>query len=189
MVGRGLPGGLLAGFVERPARHRCALVREVPGGALAVGLIDGDVEAGVADGVVRAGEAAAVAQLGEDRRRSDRPDPVQTLTQRPAAGLAGGEGAQLPVERDDLQVEHVDHPQRDRDELASGRRELDMGERLPAGARARVQSGWDALVKQLRAQPQLPGAALVDERLARPHPGAQLQDVRRRDPGLRQLPR
>jgi hypothetical protein len=34
-------------------------VREVPGRALVVGLVDGDVEAGVADGVVGGGEAAA----------------------------------------------------------------------------------------------------------------------------------
>src|SRR6266540_2368335 len=143
----------------------------------------------MADGVVGAGEAAAVAELGQDSGRRDGPDAVQALAQRPAAGLAGGEGAQLPIERDDLQVEHVDHPERDRDEFAPGRGELDAGERLAAGACARVDSGWDALVKELRGQPQLPGAALVDERLARPHPRAQLDDVRRRDPRLGQLPR
>jgi len=125
----------------------------VAGGALAVGLVDGDVEAGVADGVVGAAEAAAVAQLGQDSGRRDRPDAVQALAQRAAARLAGGEGAQLPIERDDLQVEHVDHPERDRDEFAPGRGELDAGERLAAGACARVDSGRDALVKQLRGQP------------------------------------
>jgi len=46
-----------------------------------------------------------------------------------------------------------------------------------------------ALVKQVRLQPLLPGRALVDQRLAQPHPRAQLQDLRRRDPRLRKLPR
>jgi hypothetical protein len=35
----------------------------VAGGALLVGLVDGDVEAGVADGVVGRGEAAGIAAL------------------------------------------------------------------------------------------------------------------------------
>ena len=43
-------------------------------------------------------------------------------------------------------------------------------------------------MKQLRLQPLLPGGALVDQRLAQPHPCTQLQDLRRRDPRLRQLP-
>jgi hypothetical protein len=44
-------------------------------------------------------------------------------------------------------------------------------------------------VEQLRLEPLLPGGALVDQRLAQPHPRAQHQDLRRRDPRLRQLPR
>jgi len=38
----------------------------------------------------------------------------------PAAAWLMGEGPQLSSERDDLAVEHVDHPERDRDELAAG---------------------------------------------------------------------
>jgi hypothetical protein len=133
VVGRGLPGGLLAGLVQRPTQHRRALVREVAGSAPGVGLVEGDVQAGVADSVVGACEAAAVAELGEDRGRADRPDPVQALAQRAAAGLPGGERAQLPVERHQLQVEHVEHAQGERDELAAGRGKLDTGERRPAG--------------------------------------------------------
>ena len=44
-------------------------------------------------------------------------------------------------------------------------------------------------MEELRLQPLLPGGALVDQRLAQPHPPTQLQDLRRRDPRLRQLAR
>jgi hypothetical protein len=50
------------------------------------------------------------------------------------------------------------------------------------------QPGRHALVEQLRLQPLLPGGALIDQRLAHPHPRAQLEQMRRRDPRLRQLP-
>src|SRR5437667_4654720 len=40
---------------------------------------------------------------------------------------------------------------------------------------------------QLCLQPLLPGRALIDQQLARPHAGAQLEYVRRRDPRFRQL--
>ena len=44
-------------------------------------------------------------------------------------------------------------------------------------------------MEQLRLQPLLPSGALVDQRLAQPHTRAQLQDLPRRDPRLRQLAR
>jgi hypothetical protein len=44
-------------------------------------------------------------------------------------------------------------------------------------------------VEELRLQPLLPAGALVDQRLAQPHTRTQLQDLRRRDPRLRQLAR
>jgi hypothetical protein len=50
-------------------------VREVPGGALAVGLVDGDVQTGMADGVVGACEAAAVAQLARIEVAATGPTP------------------------------------------------------------------------------------------------------------------
>src|SRR5436190_14817141 len=65
-VGRAGASGRLRRFEQGPAQHRGSLVREVPGGALLVGLVDGDVEAGVADGVVGRGEAAGVAELGQE---------------------------------------------------------------------------------------------------------------------------
>jgi hypothetical protein len=42
-------------------------------------------------------------------------------------------------------------------------------------------------VEQLRLQPLLPGGALIDQRLPHADTGAQLQDLPRRDPRLRQL--
>jgi hypothetical protein len=44
-------------------------MREVTGGALSIGLPDGDVQATVTDGIIGAAEAARIAQFGEDRRR------------------------------------------------------------------------------------------------------------------------
>jgi hypothetical protein len=45
------------------------------------------------------------------------------------------------------------------------------------------------LVEELRLQPLLPAGALVDQPLTQPHARAQLQDLLRRDPRLRQLAR
>src|SRR5436190_2025540 len=42
-------------------------------------------------------------------------------------------------------------------------------------------------MEELRLQALLPGCALVDQRLAQPHTRAQLEDLRRRDPRLRQF--
>jgi hypothetical protein len=141
----------------------------------------------VADGVVGAREAAGIAELGQDRGRAHRPDPVQASDQGAAAGLAAGEGVQIAVERRQFAIDRLDHPLRQRDELAPGRRELRPREGLPAGAGARPQAGRHTLVEELRLQPLLPGGALIDQRLAHPHAGAQLEDVHGRDPRLRQL--
>src|SRR6266704_7176456 len=109
------------------------------GRALAVGLVDGDVEAGVAAGVVGGGEATRVAELGEDRGRAHRPDAVQARDQRAAAGLAARECAELAGKWCQLLVERIDHPQPEPDQLAPGRGELCRRERLPAGLAAQLQ--------------------------------------------------
>src|SRR6266542_5312311 len=189
VVGRASAGGRQRRLEQRPAQQLRPLVREVAGRAFLVGLVDGDVETGVADGVVGACEAASIAELRQDRGRAHRPDPVQACDQGAAAGLAAGEGAELSVERRQFAIDRVDHPQRQRDELAPGRGELRPRERLPAGARARPQPGRHTLVEELRLQPLLPGGALLDQRLAHPHARAQLEQVRRWDPRLRQLAR
>jgi hypothetical protein len=67
----------------------------------------------------------------------------------------------LEVQRMQLRVEMLDEGQRDLDLLLGGRRELQAGQLL-------ADDGVDGLQ---------PLGALLDERLAQPHPGAQVQDV------------
>src|SRR6266540_4337784 len=104
--------------------------------------MDGDVQAAVADGVAGAREAATVTELGQDRGRADRTNAVEVGDQGTAAALAAGERAQRPVDR-------LQHPQRQRDQLAPGRGELHRGERLPTSAGARLQPGRDSLMEKL----------------------------------------
>jgi hypothetical protein len=86
----------------------------VTGRTLAVRLVDGDVESAVADGIVGAAEAARIAQFGDDRGRGHRPDPVQARDQLAAARLAASVERQRPVERCELAIDRLDHPQRQR---------------------------------------------------------------------------
>jgi hypothetical protein len=44
-------------------------------------------------------------------------------------------------------------------------------------------------MEQLRVDALLPGGALIDQRLTQTYQSAQVEDVRRRDPRLRQLAR
>src|SRR6266496_3708812 len=111
--------------------------------------MDGDVQAAVADGVVGAREAATVTELGQDRGRADRTNAVEVGDQGTAARLAAGERAQRPLERRKLPVDRLQHPQRQRDQLAPGGRELRLGERLPTSAGARLQPGRDSLMEEL----------------------------------------
>src|SRR5439155_25189440 len=120
VVGRADAGARERRFEERPAQHLGPLIGEVAGRALAIGLVDGDVEAGVADGVVGGGEATRVAELGENRGRAHRPDAVQAPAQRAAAGLAARKDAELAGKWCQLLVERIDHPQPELDQLAAG---------------------------------------------------------------------
>jgi hypothetical protein len=143
----------------------------------------------VADGFVGACEAPTVTELGEDRRRSDRTDAVEVGDQGTARRLTASERAQRPVKRGKLAIDHVHRSQRQRHQLAPGRRELRLRERRPASAGSRLQAGRDPLVQQLRLEPLLPSRALIDQQLAHPHADAQLEHVHGRDPRLRQLAR
>src|SRR6266513_1789113 len=62
VVGRADAGARQRRFEQRPPQHVGPLVGEVARGALAVGLVDGDIEAGVADSVVGGRETAGVAE-------------------------------------------------------------------------------------------------------------------------------
>jgi hypothetical protein len=147
-------------------------------------MVDGDVQAGVADGVPRGGEPAGVAELGEDRDRRQRADAV-VGHQRPAARLAASVGAQLARERLGLGVERVDDRERYRDLLAR-RRRLELLQPLALVGREQVASLRDAMVVEHGLDALLPLATLVDERVAQAHAGAEIEQVPRRDPRLRQ---
>ena len=67
----------------------------MPGRAVIVGLVDGDVQAGVAHDVAGVLKAADVAELGEDRDRGQLADSVDLLDQRPAARLFARDRVQL----------------------------------------------------------------------------------------------
>ena len=84
--------------------------------AALVGLVHGDVQAGEADRVTGGGEPAGVAELGQDRHRGQLPDP-ELGQQRLAARLVAREGPQALVHRSELDVQRVDHRQRERDLL------------------------------------------------------------------------
>src|SRR6266516_5039302 len=157
VVGRADAGARERRFEERPAQYFGPLMGEVAGRALAVGLVDGDVEAGVADGVVGGGEATRVAEFGEDRGRAHRPDAVQARDQRAAAGLAARKYAELAGKWHQLLVERIDHPQPELDQLSPGRGKVGRRERLPADLAAQPQSGRHSLLEELRLHALQPG--------------------------------
>jgi hypothetical protein len=81
--------------------------------------------------------------------------------QRPAAGLALGMVAQVPVQRHQLRVERVDQRQRDRDLLAS-RRQQPQTRQPRACLGAQQPAAWrDAVVIERRLHALLPLAALT----------------------------
>ncbi len=111
---------VLGCLVQRPAQRRRALAGEMPGRAVTVGLVDGDVHAAIANRVTAVLKAPAVAELGDDRDRDQLPDPVVALDQRFAASLPARVRTQLRIQRGDLALERVDHRKRDRDLLSCG---------------------------------------------------------------------
>ena len=78
-------------------------------GAVAVGGVDGDVQAAVADHLLGTGEAAAVAELGPHRHGDQPADAVGGLDQRPARRLAMTEALQVPLQRLRLDVGRLEH--------------------------------------------------------------------------------
>ncbi len=89
----------------------------MPGGTSLIGLMHGDVQTCEANRVAGGREPTGVSELGQDRDRDQLPDP-ELPEPRLAAGLVAREGAQTNVHWSELDVERVDHCQRDGDLLA-----------------------------------------------------------------------
>jgi len=144
-----------------------------------------DIQPGIPDGLARRRESVGVAELSEDRDRGQPADPELTH-RRSAARLAARKRAQLLVQRRELNIERIDHLQRDRDLLArSGGQRLcsKPGEAVLGHQVARLPT---AVVIEHRLDPLLPLAALMRKRVPQPHPGPQIKDVIQRYPRLRQ---
>jgi hypothetical protein len=95
-------------------------------------------------------------------------------------------GAQLAIQRCQLDLERVDHRHRDGDLLARRRGQrrpreprpaLNGHQPAPLRAAVVIEHGLDAL---------LPLAALIDQRVTQPHTRAHVEQVIGRDPRLRQ---
>jgi hypothetical protein len=140
----------------------------MPGRASLIGLMHGDVQAGIADRLAGGGEPAGVAQLREDRDRGQLPD-AELTHQRLAARLATRIRAQLAVQRRELNVKRVDHPQRDRDLLARSDRQRLRGQPPQPLLGHQVAPLHRAVVIEHRLDPLLPLATLMRERVPHPH--------------------
>jgi hypothetical protein len=138
-----------------------------------------------ADALAGVVKAAGVTEFGENRDRRQRPDP-EVAHQGAAAGLTLGIVAQPGVERDELRLDRIDERERGGDLLARVAGQLQLGEPLARFDAEQPCPGRDAVVIEHRLHPLLPLATLVDERVPQPHPGAELEQVLGRDPGLRQ---
>ena len=159
-------------------------------GAMAVGGVDGDVQAAVAHHLLGAGEASAVAELGPHRHGDQPADAVVGLDQRPARRLAMTEALQVPLQRLRLDVGGLEHRVADPHPLPAGRGQVDLvaEQPVPGGRRADRRLGHgDAVLEQLGVDPLDPHPSLIDQRLVEPHPFAPLQHDRRRDPRLGQI--
>ena len=172
VVGGAGVAGQAGRLVQRPAQQGRALLGQVSGGALAVGGVHGDVQAGVAHRLTGGAEAAGVTHHCPDRRGGDRPDPVLGL-QRHTAGLLPGERTDLAVQRIQLGVQRIEHPQRHRHGLPAGRRQALTGRQRGSPRRRGDTPGAQRrhpLVEQHRVDALHPGGVLIPQILV------QLQD-------------
>jgi hypothetical protein len=114
-------------------------------------------------------------------------DPVATH-ERLAARLAAGDVAQGGLQLVELGVQEVDRAQGQVHGVAGDGGQLEAGQ--PDAALIGEQPGAfrQAVVVQHGVEGLLPGGALVHERFAQPHLGAEVSDVGGRDPGLGQRP-
>lgn len=109
--------GLVPGLRQRPAQDRRPLVGQVPGGALVIGGVDGDVQTAVPHCLRGGGEPAGIAQERLDHRGHQQAHGEQFTSQRLARGLPAGEPGDLRAQRRELGFEAFHPPQRYRDGL------------------------------------------------------------------------
>src|SRR6266508_5537473 len=136
----------------------------------------------------RARQARDVAELAEQCRCDQLADPW-LAHQRLAAWLAAGEAAQPAFERRELDLDRLDHRERDGDPLAGGLGQLDPLEEGAPGAAEQALGdigGGDAVMEERRPDPLQPLRALLDERFAQTRARPPLDDVGGRQPGLGQ---
>jgi hypothetical protein len=127
-------------------------------GASLIGLVHGDVQAGEPDRLARGREPLGVAELGQDRDRGQLPNP-ELAQQRFAARLVARERTLPLIQWGQLNVERVDHFQRDGDLLARRDGQCEPGAALVrqqfAAPRAAVVI-WDRLDALLRVRVRPP---------------------------------
>ena len=90
------------------------------------------------------------------------------------------------VQRSQLDVERVDHRQRDRDLLARGGGQRLRRQPRPPVERQQLAALRAAVVIQHRLDALLPLAALMRQRVTQPDLSAEIEQMIGRDPGLRQ---
>ena len=127
------------------------------------------------------------AELGEDHDACQRTHPEMRL-ECAAARLTTRIGAQLLIQRRDPRIERVDHLQRDRDLFASGgwQRQL-LQPRAVHGAQQTSALGQPVVIEH-GLDPLLPLTTVIHQRVAQPDPRAEIEQMVRRDPALRQPP-
>ena len=111
VIGRGSMGGAFAGFVECPTQRAWALAGEVTAGAVAVAVIDGDVQASVAHDITRGTEPANVAEFSPDDRGDEFTNAVDGANCL-ASRLVIADPHQLSMDTGQFGAQHGDHPQR-----------------------------------------------------------------------------
>jgi hypothetical protein len=103
------------------------------------------------------------------------PIPVVRVDQRLAARLVACPGAQLAVKRGDLNGDRVDHLERDHDLLTRRPRQRLSLKPVAAVALHQPAPLRTAVVVEHRLDPLLPLGVLLDQRMAEPHPSAEIK--------------
>ena len=157
MVGRRRASSHVGRLEQGPAQRRRALAGEMAlAAAFPVGGPDGDVQAAVAHRLLRGGEPAGVTQFGPHDRGGQSTDAIETH-QSPTTRLARREPLELVPQRKHKVGQVIDGRQPGLDDLATRRRQLRLGQTLPAlrgeqvptrGLEHEVAEGGDQLLRE-----------------------------------------